>query len=357
MNKSLFVFLLITSTSFLASCDEKQDSETSVIERRPVARLIEVNTMSLAKVPFEHELISNGKVTASNIAELKFHTSEIISKIFVRNGARVKKGESIASLDTYALKQSVAQAKDILDRTKLEFQDVLIGQGYKISQIASIPNETQQLAKVKSGYNSAQTQWEIAERNLHQATIVSPIAGIIANLYVKPYTQSSPSTVFCNIIDPTSLEIVFSILESEVALIHDNDRVTITPYALPDRKIEGHISEINPWVDEKGMVRVKARVNYNSSLIEGMNVRVHIFRSVGKQWVIPKTAVVSRTGKQVVFTFLKGRSNWNYVQTGLENANQYTITSSTLKNGDQIIVSGNADLSHGTPVKVVEATQ
>jgi len=49
-------------------------------------------------------------------------------------------------------------------------------------------------------------------------------------------------------------------------------------------------------------VQVKASVNYNTRLVEGMNVRVRTFRSAGKQWVVPKRAVVLLTGRPVVFT-------------------------------------------------------
>jgi len=85
-----------------------------------------------------------------------------------------------------------------------------------------------------------------------------------------------------------------------------------------------------------------------------MNVRVSIFRSLGKQWVVPKSAVVLRTGKEVVFTLEDGKAIWNYVQTGLENANSYTITSETLKEGDEVIISGNINLAHESSVVTIE---
>ena len=56
-----------------------------------------------------------------------------------------------------------------------------------------------------------------------------------------------------------------------------------------------------------------------------MNVRVSVQRSLGKQLVVPKTAVVLRSGKQVVFTLVDGHAYWNYVRTGLENADSYTL--------------------------------
>ena len=123
---------------------------------------------------------------------------------------------------------------------------------------------------------------------------------------------------------------------------------------MPDIEIKGRVSEINPWVNENGMVQIKATVSYHPQLVEGMNVRVSAFRSVGKQWVVPKTAVVLRTGKQVVFTVVDGKAVWNYVQTGLENATEYTVTGETLKEGDPVIVTGNINLAHESPVKVIQ---
>ena len=78
------------------------------------------------------------------------------------------------------------------------------------------------------------------------------------------------------------------------------------------------------------MVQVKAAVTDKGKLFEGMNVRVSIHRSLGKQLVVPKSAVVLRSGKQVVFKLdsTRTKASWVYVYTGLENADSYTITSS-----------------------------
>ena len=98
-------------------------------------------------------------------------------------------------------------------------------------------------------------------------------------------------------------------------------KVVITPYA-GGGAFEGSVSEINPLVDANGMVKVKAAVNAGGKLFSGMNVKVSVRRSLGEQLVIPKTAVVLRSGKQVVFTLKEGKAMWNYVNTGLENATE-----------------------------------
>lgn len=76
----------------------------------------------------------------------------------------------------------------------------------------------------------------------------------------------------------------------------------MTPYASAVGTRTGSISEINPLVDENGMVRVKAQVNGGDKFFDGMNVRISVKRSVPNRIVVPKTAIVLRSGKQVMFT-------------------------------------------------------
>lgn len=352
----VFICLFIgLAYSFLISCrsDKKEKSDESVQQLLPDAPA-EVTAITLKTVDFEHELVSNGKIASRTVAEVKFQTTEVIAQVFVKNGDRVAKGQRLAVLDTYALNNKLEQAKDALERSKLEMQDVLIGQGYRLDNLDAVPDDVMQLARVKSGFNTAQTSFNMASYDVKQATLTAPIGGTVANLFAKPQTLSKPAEVFCNIIDTQSLEVSFTVLENELGFIRVGDNVKIVPFSMPDVSISGRISEINPWVNENGMVQLKASVGYYARLIEGMNVRVSAFRSAGKQWVVPKTAVVLRTGKQVVFTVVDGKAIWNYVQTGLENAMEYTITSETLKEGDQIIVSGNINLAHESPVKVIK---
>ena len=80
-----------------------------------------------------------------------------------------------------------------------------------------------------------------------------------------------------------------------------------------------------------------------------MNVRVSVKRSVEGQLVIPKTAVVLRSGRQVVFTFNGEKAMWNYVQTGLENmTNLLRFQGDGMEEGAEVIVTGNVDLASGS---------
>ena len=184
-----------------------------------------------------------------------------------------------------------------------------------------------------------------------KTTLTAPIGGVIANLkaQVGGATGSDP---VCTVINDGSLLAEFTVLEGELPLIGVGDEVEVTPFA-GGSPTKGRVSEINPMVDENGMVKVWATINGGRGLIDGMNVRVSVRRALEEALVVPKTAVVLRSGRQVAFTLSGGKAMWCYVTTGLENLDSYTITDG-LAPGDTVIVTGNVNLAHEAPVKVIK---
>ena len=142
-------------------------------------------------------------------------------------------------MSTFGLKKNTATSKDALERAKLELQDVLIGQGYALADSAKVPPATMQLVRVKSGYDQALIQYQLAEYEERNAVLTAPFDGIVANLFAKQYNTASTSDIFCTVIDPGSLEAAFTVLESELPLIKNGDRVEVTPFALNDTKADG----------------------------------------------------------------------------------------------------------------------
>lgn len=350
----LAILLLLTSCASNNSEKEtvsevKKDS--TLTAKRRTGEPIE--TMVLCESTFNRELSGNGKVVAKRSAEMRFSSSEQIAHIWVRNGDKVRKGEKLAQLDLFALERSLAQAKDNFEQSKLDLQDVLIGRGYSLEAQASAPADEVELAKVKSGYNKALIAYELAENNLRKATLVAPFDGVVANLKSKENNQSS-SDVFCMVIDDKNPEVEFSVLESELSLVKRGYHVYIQPFVnSTSEALIGSVSEINPIVENNGMVKVKAQVKNNGTLLQGMNVNILLRQPMEQAFVIPKSAVVMRSGKPVVFTRVNGKAQWNYVQITAENSDSCVVAPRSkeyegLSVGDSVIVSGNLNLAHET---------
>jgi RND family efflux transporter MFP subunit len=347
-----WIALLITGTGSCGNQTEDHEEEEGTVEAILLESTNKVSVITLERTDFHHELVSNGKLVASQYADLRFESAEPVAAIWVKNGDAVTKGQKLAELSAFRLNNRTAQARNTLNKAYLDLQDVLIGQGFSPADSAGIPEEIRRLAATRSGYDQALAQYQLTVHEEEQAVLKAPFDGVVANLFAKPWNIASPSDVFCSVVNARQAEASFTVLESELPLIRKGDRVEVSPFfTVENSALPGVISEINPMVDAGGTVKVKASVANPGKLAEGMNVRVSVQRLAGKQLVVPKTAVVVRSGKQVVFTLVDGKSYWNYVQTGLENSLYYTITEG-LKEGDRVITGGNINLAHESTVTV-----
>lgn len=346
------LFILLTATA-CKNGDADKDKETAadkeVATEIASDKIAEVTVMELQPSVFSHEIVSNGKLAAKEKVDVNFQNPGLISAIYVKNGQHVSKGQKIATLDSYKLQNQLAKDCDAVESARLEMQDVIIGQGYDPQHPEKVPQDVMELARLRSGLKQAELAVEATQRELTDATLVAPISGTIANLTTKPHNMSSTAEPLCRIINEGSMDVEFSVLESELPMIKPGDAISVTPFSGGDAR-QGRVTEINPMVDENGMVKIWASVNGGSGLIDGMNVRVSVKRAVEEALVVPKSAVVLRSGRTVVFTLEGDKAMWNYVTTGLENLGEYTITEG-LNPGQIVIISGNLNLAHESPVK------
>lgn len=308
-----------------------------------------VDTVGLHKKPFSGDVVSNGHVRAGRWADLNFRNSGIVSEVNVREGQHVAKGQALARLDTYRLESDRIRQEAALEQARLDMQDVLIGQGYNPDDLTSVPQEVVRIARIKSGLTRAEAEYNATLRDLAEATLTAPFDGVVANVAARPHSMT-PSDPVCRVISKADMTVEFPILENEIALMTPGVEIDVTPYTGGETH-SGRITDINPQVDETGHVRVTARLDGASGLLDGMNVRIRARRDLGARLSVPKSAVVLRTGRQVVFTYENGRAIWNYVKTGLENLDSYEITEG-LEEGAAVIVSGNENLAHESPVKL-----
>lgn len=347
--------ILISLVSILQSCTSgsaKADSSSPIIAKRSIVEdIVWVDTLHIRKTTFQKELLSNGKLQAVHKSELRFRIAEMISSIEVKNGQRVKKGQTLATLESFEHENARDQAVQALEKSEIDMKDALISYGYNDKDSAQIPGHILKVAQTRSGYLTAKSDLKKALYDLTHTQLKAPFTGLIANLETHAYNQAETGKAFCLLIDDRKLEVSFSVLESDLADISLGQKIELTPFG-KSTVFNGHISEINPLVDEHAMVKVKALVkNHNRSLISGMNAKVKIMQSIPNQIFIPKSALVLRQGKPVVFTWKEGQAHWNYVELGNENSTQINILSG-LKESEIIIHSGNLNLAHKSPVSI-----
>ena len=353
--KITLVFVLLCA---LISCSSSKSKEADNAEKRQYTRQQNpVSVMILQKSPFLKELVNNGKLVAIRKSELQFRVGEQLEKMTVKNGDQVKAGQVIAELNSFVYKQQLSNAQIQLKKARLEMQNVLIGQGYNSMDSTKIPKNIYDMSMVKSGYSEALQSLETAKFNLESTRLVAPFDGKVANIEHKRFDRIGAGTTFCSLIDDSEFEAEFRMVEGESGDIRMNDEVQLIPFS--DQTIfKGQISEINPVIDENGLILVKARVKNTGGLMDGMNVKVMVQREIPDQLVVPKSAVLLRDNQEVLFKCTKDSiAFWTYIQTIAENTTSYSVIAhpdkgAILQAGDTVIISGNLNLAHESRVIV-----
>ena len=344
----IFVFMLLL---ICLSCKEQRQPEMEVATVKS-NRLPQVDIAIIKDQAFNKQLISNGKIEARQKSELRFKLGERLAKILVVNGQKVGSGQLLAQLDNQIAANDLKKAKIDLDKAKAKLEEEKINYGKGLIDSLGISEIVLNNLKYRAGLLEAENALIDAQLLLDQTYLRAPFSGLIANIENKQGDFITNMDPFCTIVDQNNLDVVFSILEGEFSFVSKGQAISVIPFSDDSVTYFGSIIEINPLVDENGLIKIKATINDSgSSLFDGMNVKVFINKAIDDVVVVPKEALVLRSNREVVFTLQSGNAKWNYVEVVDENDSNYAIKADAVKVGDSIIVSGNLNLAHDAQVK------
>ncbi len=156
-------------------------------------------------------------------------------------------------------------------------------------------------------------QWEVPQSEIAKLkatgkpvtdlTINSPVAGYITERNALPNMYAEPSTKLYTVADLSHVWVHAQIFQNDVGRLKPGDTAQITVDSYPGHTFSGQIEEILPQVDmATRTVRVRlAMANPGLKLKPGMFVNVDLKTSLGRQLVVPASAVFQSGTRQLVF--------------------------------------------------------
>ena len=229
-----------------------------------------------------------GKVVAEHFADLSFETALPIERVLVRNGQQVRRGQVLAQLDQFKLRNAVAkqeraieQAQLQMEQAHLQMQDVIISQGYDPDKTSQVPASVVHNADVKSGYAlsksqlaSARIQLAAAQHELRSGVLTAPFDGVVANVTIQAHQLAQAGQPVCRVIASGDMAVEFRVMEADLGRYQQGTALSIIPIADKSQHYDATVSEINPVVDKQGAVTIRAHVSHAADLFDGMNVEV-----------------------------------------------------------------------------------
>jgi RND family efflux transporter MFP subunit len=256
-------------------------------------------------------LEATGNIIAKNIVDIRPQTTNVVSKIHIKEGQAVKAGDLLFTLDDRASRANLDKARALADDAARQYKRSLdLIEKKFISQAAADTS--------KANMESARASAKAAEVALSFDHIRSPIngrAGVI-NVFVGSLVQagtnvstttSATSTTttgaMATITQLDPINVQFTISEKEIPLIlgqrEGSDELTVSVEVNgTDKAVEGKVYVVDNQVDPAiGAVRVKAELNNQAGLmIPGQFVRIKLkAKTLKDASVIPTHAVVTNT--------------------------------------------------------------
>ncbi len=365
---------------------------------QPVA----VRTAAVVAADLAVTVRGTGDVKAANPGHVHAEAGGKIVSVAVSAGDRVAPGDMLAAFDAADLQDRLALAA--AERRTLEAQQAELAEQNRLAlELAALELERAEanleragflhahqaipdadledarrareaaalnLARAEAGelaldtvttrLEAARTLERQAERQLRQARVTAPVAGLVLERMAEAGAMVVPGTPLFVLGDPEALEIAAEIEPRDAALVAAGQTVSIRHLAGGPTVAAGQVSRVIPSgtvsVSALGVKESKARVEIEvvdgaRELKPGFQVNVEIsIEEVPGETVVPETALFRQDGRTFLFVVRDGRAAKVEVVPGRKAAGLAEVAGD-LKAGEAVIVHPGPEVQDGARVQ------
>ena len=205
----------------------------------------------------------------------------------------------------------------------------------------------------RTNVTNAQTQVDLARRNLSYTIVTAPIDGYVLERPVDVGAYVSTTTRIATIVKTNPLWIRIDVPEQAVPQIKNGQSVSLTTSSWPDRSFSGHIARVSPNVSATSRtLTVEAEIDNGGGMLKpGQFATVRVLLPQSEAAVlVPQRALRTISGATYVFVIKNGHAEQRLIQAGQTEGDLVEIKSGVAEN--ELVATSNVDqLSDGAAVR------
>jgi membrane fusion protein, multidrug efflux system len=300
-----------------------------------------------------------GQAEAWRRTRLTAEVAGRIERVPVREAERVARGGLVLAIDPvdYALALEEAQARRA--RAEADYRERTL---FDQTLEAEVRAERDRAARIRSGLDEVELAVRKAQLDLERTRVFTPFAGRIASLNVVEGQLVRQGDELMTLVDLDPIRVQVQVLEGELAHLAPGARARVRFSAFPGQVFSGTVETINPLVEEQTRTaRVTVLVpNPDGRILPGMYARVDLeARRIPDRIMVPRSAILERDRRTMLFVLEDGRAKWRYVTTGLENEHSIEIRedpeTDMVRPGEIVLTAGHFTLTHDATVRLVDS--
>jgi RND family efflux transporter MFP subunit len=335
MKKNLFYVLAALA---LIGCGSKESTATQEEER-----VEQVRTTVLQPREIEREIVVSTNLQGYLTQNVAPSLTGKIEHIYREVGDRVSKGTDLVRMDQTQYKT-----------TKITMANLEIEKNRVTQLLRSGSATQQQYDQVNTQYNSTKEQLEFLEQNTY---VKAPFAGVIsAKNYEDGELYSGQPILILTQID--KLKALVAIPETYFPLFKPGMKLSLSTDIYPDKTFPATVEIVYPTIDPSTHTfQCKIVIPNGKNLLRpGMYVTTTIGLGKANALVIPYQAVEKLVGAndRYVFVVEDGRAKRVTVTLGQRFDQDIEIIADEIKEGVEVVTTGQHKLVDGVKVNVVE---
>jgi len=325
--------------------NKKESSARTAEVKEQTSGAVPVQVAKAAYNTFDRDFSANGNFAAVSQVEFSSEVAGRITQLYVDNGSVVHPGMVLARIDNDIVNADLQTAKNNLSQTRTDFERYT-------KALASGGVTQKQVDDARLQYNNAQSRYKQVSKNIANTTIKSPINGIVNRNNVNVGTYLSLGTKMFEIVDISKLKLVVNVPESQVVNLKMNDKVKVTANVYPEVSYSGKIT----FIAAAGDATLNYPVEVEVTNVKGKQLRAGMYGTANfslpeqaPALLIPRTAFFGGLNNNSVYVIDNGKAKTRRVVGGRVFGDKVEVRGG-LKEGETVIISGQVNLTDGTPV-------
>ena len=344
----------------------------------PAKHKVTYASATVSKGDISNSVTATGTIEPVIEVEVGTQVSGIIDKIYVDYNSKVKKDQLLAQIDPALFEATVGQRRAALNVSKAEVQVAENEVDYAKKNLARIKklnasrysadkeldlaekeynNSVAQLALKKAQVEQAQAALDSAETELRYTKIISPVEGIVVSKEVEVGQTVAASfqtpTLFNVAEDLTKMQIEASVVEADIAKVHNGQTVEFSVDSFPDEVFYGKVTQVrNEAINTSNVVTYEVIIevdNKDLKLKPGMTANVEIITAEKKDillapnkalrfYITDENGETKRYKDKGIWVLEKGVPQRIVIKTGVSDDDYTEVSGEELEEGMKVII-------------------
>lgn len=348
--------LLALSAIVFASCgDTAKEPKT---ETSPVTVTIQTS----AAAEGTSYLSASGTIESEQHADLSTRMMGYITKIHVKVGDQVSKGQLLVSINNTDLlakeaqvKAGIIQAKAGLNNAEKDYKRFKTLYSQNSASQKELDDMTTRYEVAKAQLEAAKQQQNEVNAHLSYSSIRAPFSGIVTGKYVNEGDMANPGMPLISVEGQGDFLATAMVPENEISNIKKGTKVRVTVKSSNDQ-LSGTVWEVSSSARlTGGQYLVKINLDHTAvKLYSGMfvNTRFPIENGAITTITVPKTAIVERGELRGIYTVSESNTALlRWVRLGKAVGDQVEVLTG-LSYGESYIIQSDSKLYNGATVAV-----